>query len=144
MSTVNDAQTDFECQDAVLRFTAHFDAGEYREMEAFFAPDGVWKRPDGDIVGIDDLRRRMAALKNDWVMRHVISNARTTIVSAGRAVVDSYFTVYMHVFGAETPTVPAPLAGPLSVGRYHDELVLIEGVWKIALRHPTHDFKRTA
>lgn len=142
MPNENAAETAYFCQDTVLRFTAHFDAGEYLEMETFFAPDGVWKRPDGNIVGTEALRQRMAALPGNWMMRHVITNLRTRIVDADHAHVDSYFTVYMHVFGAEAVTRPAPLAGPLSVGRYHDELVRVDGVWKISLRHPVHDLKR--
>ncbi|MEO7242220.1 MAG: nuclear transport factor 2 family protein [Variovorax sp.] len=142
MTTASDDQTAFACQDAVLRFTAHFDNGEYREMEIFFAPHGIWKRPDGDIVGIAAMRERMAALKNDWVMRHVITNLRTSVIDADHAHVDSYFTVYMHVFGSEPVTRPAPLSGPASVGRYHDELVRVDGAWKIALRQPIHDLKR--
>lgn len=129
------------CEDAILRFTAHFDAGQYREMERYFSVDGIWKRRDGDIEGIEQLRVQMAKRKPDRVMRHVISNVRTTLHSADHATVDSYVTLYMHVYGDQPAPVQAPLGGPVVVGRYKDEMRRIDGCWKIQVRQPVHDFK---
>lgn len=133
----------YACEQVLYRFTAHFDAGEFREMEDYFAPEGVWKRHEGDIVGIAALRERMAARKPDRLMRHLITNPRVTILADDHVRIDSYVTLYMHVFGSDRPAGTMPLNGAIVVGRYHDELRLIEGRWKIVLRAPTHDFKRT-
>lgn len=132
------------CEAAVLRFTAHFDAREYHEMERYFAPDGLWKRHEGDVRGVIQLRERMAQFKPDFLMRHVITNMRTTLHSRQTATVDSYVTLYMHVYGDAVPPLHAPLNGPVVVGRYVDDMRCIDGDWKIQIRQPIHDFKTLA
>ncbi|MES2246499.1 MAG: nuclear transport factor 2 family protein [Pseudomonadota bacterium] len=133
-----------ECEETILRFTAHFDAAEFAEMERYFAQDGVWKRHEGDVCGVDALRERMAERKADRIMRHVITNIRTRLHSADHATVESYVTLYMHIYGSAALSAPAPLDGPVVVGRYKDELRRIDGRWMIQVRHPIHDFKAKA
>jgi len=67
---------------------------------------------------------------------------RTTFNSSGRSVVDSYFTVYR--LGGTTAQIGSPvlLDGPVSVGRYRDELVLIDGSWRIKSKITIIDFRR--
>ncbi|MGA2394180.1 MAG: nuclear transport factor 2 family protein [Candidatus Lustribacter sp.] len=127
-------------EDAVIRFTACFDARDIEGMAQWFADDGVWKRPDGDIVGIAGLRAFMNRRSPGVFTRHVISNVRTT-VEDGSAVVDSYVTVYRHDF-AGLPVLPAPLDAPDVVGRYRDVLVKENGTWKLSLRESIVEFKR--
>jgi hypothetical protein len=129
------------CEDVVIRFTAHFDAREHAQMEEYFATDGLWSRRDGDIRGIEQLRASMAKRASNSVVRHVITNMRTELLSPERAVVDSYVTVFRHVF-AEGENPPAPM-GPISVmGRYRDELVRQQsGEWMISERHSSIDFE---
>jgi hypothetical protein len=109
-------------------------------MAQLFATGGVWKRPDGDIVGIDGLRAFMKRRSPGVFTRHVISNMRTA-VEEGRAVVESYVTVYRHDF-ADRPVLPAPLDGPDVVGRYRDVLVNEAGTWKVSERESIVEFKR--
>jgi limonene-1,2-epoxide hydrolase len=127
-------------EDAVSRFTACVDARDIEGMAQWFADDGVWKRPDGDIVGIAGLRAFMNRRSPGVFTRHVISNVRTT-VEDGSAVVDSYVTVYRHDF-AGLPVLPAPLDAPDVVGRYRDVLVKENGTWKLSLRESIVEFKR--
>jgi hypothetical protein len=128
------------CEDVVIRFMAHFDAREHEEMEQYFAADALWSRRDGDIRGIEQLRASMAQRAPNSVVRHVITNMRTQLTSQDHAVVDSYVTVFRHVF-AEGGRPPAPM-GPVSVmGRYRDELVRQpDGAWVIRERHSSIDF----
>lgn len=127
----------WHCQDAVVRFTCHFDAGEYEAMEAYFARDGVWRRTDGDVLGLEQLRAFLARRGAHVLARHVLSNMRTTVHAADRATVDSYVTAYR----ATATDRPARLGLPLLVGRYRDELVLEAGRWRIAQRELMVDFQ---
>ncbi|SRR5690606_13912412 len=127
------------CEDVVLRFTAHFDAFEHEEMERYFAPDALWARHDGDICGLNDLRERMARRPANAIVRHMMTNLRTTLLSPGHAVVESYVLVFRHQF-PEGGKPPAPLGVPTVMGRYHDRLVRLDGAWKIMERRSTIDF----
>lgn len=128
------------CEQTVLRFSAHFDAGKFAQMMSYFADDGIWKRADGDIHGIDALRAWCARRAPGVFVRHVLSNLRTTMRDADNAVVESYVTVYRRDFDA-APVLPAPMQGPALVGRYRDELVRHGGQWKLARREVRIDFK---
>jgi 3-phenylpropionate/cinnamic acid dioxygenase small subunit len=110
-------------------------------MAQFFADAGVWKRPDGDLVGIAGLRAFMGRRSPGVFTRHVISNMRTTVENDGSVVVESYVTVYRHDFAGQ-PALPAPLDGPDVVGRYRDVLVNEEGTWKLSMRESIVEFKR--
>jgi SnoaL-like protein len=129
---------EWQTQQVVLRFTAHFDAGEHERMELLFAPDAVWHQARGPIHGRAELRQRMASLPPDQVMRHVLTNLRTTMLSRDEAVVDSYFTVYLQRRSGDT-TAPTATRGPRSVGRYRDRLRRIEGRWLLYERRVTFD-----
>ena len=129
------------CENAIIDFTAAFDLGDFDGMSRVFAADGVWKRQDGDVVGMSQLRNLMSARASGLLVRHVLSNVRTTFSSATDAVVDSYLTVYRHDFPGE-PGRPAPLGGPNLVGRYRDRLSLRADEWKLAGREVTVDFKQ--
>lgn len=129
------------CEQAVLAFTHGFDLNDIDTMARHFAPDGVWKRHDGDLVGIDALRRFMQARDPRIFVRHVLTNLRTVLLPGDQAVVDSYVTVYRHDF-AGAPQRPAPLAGPNVMGRYRDQLALGEVGWQLVQREVQIDFKQ--
>jgi hypothetical protein len=125
----------------VIRFTACFDARDIEGMAQYFADTGVWKRPDGDIVGIAGLRSFMSRRSPGIFTRHIISNMRTTVENDTGVVVDSYVTVYRHDF-SDRPVLPAPLDGPDVVGGYRDVLVSEDGIWKLSMRESIIEFKR--
>lgn len=126
-------------EEVVIRFTAAFDSHDIDGMVRFFADGGVWKRPDGDITGVAELRAFMNRRSRGVFTRHVISNLRTR-VDNDRAVVDSYVTVYRHDFPGE-PVLPIPNTSPDVVGRYRDELVNEAGSWKFSMRESIIEFK---
>jgi hypothetical protein len=136
-------QIGLDCENVVLRFMAHFDAGEYEQMTSLLAPDGVWHQMDGDIRGPGELVPRLSKRPAGVLVRHVITNLRTEILTTESAVVHSYVTVLRHDFpGAIQP--PAPLLLPLAMGRYRDELVRSQGRWQILNKKIMLDFKRQA
>jgi len=125
----------FACVDTVVRFTWHFDDGDADAAVGLFAPDGLWQRNDGDVVGHQGLRRLLAS-RGDVLARHVLSNQRVDLSDAGGVRVESYVTAYR----ATGPSRPARLEQPLLVGRYRDLLVRAEGSWKIQRRSLRIDF----
>lgn len=129
------------CEQAVLAFTHGFDMNDIDTMSRYFSSHGVWKRHDGDLVGIEQLRRFMRARNPGTFVRHVLSNFRTVLLPSGLAVVDSYVTVYRHDF-VDVPRLPAPLAGPNVIGRYRDQLALGETGWQLVQREVQIDFKQ--
>jgi len=131
---------EWECQQAVLRFTAHSDAGEHRQMEQYSAPEGFWHQALGLIHGLDELRERLDSLPPDQLMRHVLTNLRTTITGRDEAVVDSYFVVYLEG-RSENGDAPVLTNGPRTVGRYRDSMRRLGGRWLICERQVTFDMK---
>ena len=129
------------CEHTVVAFTAAFDVGDFNRMARLFAEDGVWKRQDGDVVGMSQLQQLMRSRPAGLFVRHILSNMRTTFLSATDAVVESYVTVYRHDFPGSV-LQPAPLNGPNLVGRYRDQLSLRGQGWKLAGREVVVDFKQ--
>ncbi len=130
----------WRCQEAVVRFTCHFDAGEYAAMEAYFARGGVWRRTEGDVIGLDQLRAFLARRGTRVLARHLLSNMRTSLHTADSATVDSYVTAYRATV-PEGHGGPVPLGPPFLVGRYRDDLIVEEGSWRIARRELRVDFQ---
>jgi hypothetical protein len=125
-------------QQVILRFVAHLDAGEHECMERFFAPDAVWYQAQGPIRGRAELRERLASLPHDQIVRHVLTNLRTTMISRDEALVESYFTVYLQRRSGDA-AAPVATQGPRHIGRYHDRLRRIDGEWLLSERQTTFD-----
>lgn len=132
-------QDERDCEQCVIRFTSHFDAGEFAAMESHFARSGAWLRSDGVIRGIEELRAFLAQRGSRYFTRHILANIRVTPLGEGRASADSYVTAYRVAAGEAK--VPYPLGHPFMVGRYRDELVREDGTWRIAQRSTHTDFK---
>jgi hypothetical protein len=125
-------------QQVILRFVAHLDAGEHERMEPLFAPDAVWYQAQGPVHGRAELRERLATLPDDHIVRHVLTNLRTTMIGRDEALVESYFTVYLQQQSGDAEA-PVAAQGPRHVGRYHDRLRRIDGQWMLSERRTTFD-----
>ena len=130
------------CKDVVLSFMGLFDMRAWAEMKRYVMPDIEWQRPDVTIRGVAQLVETLHATPDNVRVRHVITNLRATFNSAGGIVIDSYFTVYRLVGTTADMGVAVPFDGPVSVGRYRDELVRIDGAWRIARKETAVDFRR--
>lgn len=131
------------CQDVVLRFMGFFDARAWADMEHLVTQDVMWQRPDRKISGLQNLRDTLHATPDNIRVRHIITNLRPTFTSTGAVVIHSYFTVFRVIGVTPDSNEPAPFDGPVSVGRYRDELVHIEGSWRISSKETHVDFRRT-
>jgi len=128
------------CEETVLAFVRAFDDGRPDAMLAHFAPDGVWERADGIVVGHDGIAQMMERRSKALRVRHVITNLITTQHGADEASVTSYVTVYRHD-EAVPASAPAPLRGPALVGEYTDVLRRIDGRWRICRKQVQAWFK---
>jgi len=104
---------------------AHFDASEYEEMRIYFSASGTW-RPTLTIGATTD-SMSTSRYRPGRVMRHVITNMRTTRLTDTTAIVESYFTVYLREAVASRAEDTQGTA-PSAVGRYTDRLERQTGV----------------
>jgi len=129
-----------ECQQNLLAFMGHFDMDEFQAMEAYLAPDAVWVRADGVLHGPEGLRAWAAKRQPGILVRHVLSNFRMRAISEHEVHVDSYAMVFRKDLQPGDAT-PAPMAGPVLMGRYEDVMRKVDGRWLIAHKSVKLDFK---
>ena len=121
-------------------------------MENLVTPDVVWQRPDLTIDGIAQLKQVLNSTPQGVRVRHIITNLRCSPLEHERMVVESYFTVYRDTsasvsenaseIASLSPETPSPLLGPVSVGRYTDELMYSGGEWRIHKKNTLVDFRQ--
>lgn len=92
--------------------------------ERFFAPDGVWMRLGQPLQGRDAIRSALLSRDTSRISCHLVSNLRTRALAPDKAESDYFLTVYEGL--ADTPM------RLVSILDTHDELVRIEGAWKLA------------
>ncbi len=125
--------------DLVTRYAQAVNRWDLDAFVALFAEDAVWQRPGSDeLRGHPAIRAFMESQPTQRVMRHVNGGCLVEPVDRTRARAWSQTTVY-ETLG--TTTVPAPLAGPQMVVEYDDELVMVDGHWRIARRDTTVVFR---
>lgn len=130
----------FECQQNLIEFMAHFDADAFDVMEAYLAPDAVWVRADGVLHGPEGLRAWATKRQPGILVRHVLSNFRCRAISETEVHVDSYAMVFRKDMQPGDKT-PANMAGPVLMGRYEDVMRNVNGRWLIAHKSVQLDFK---
>ncbi len=131
------------CESTVLNFMLNFDAGNFAEMEKYFADDGQWVRADGTINGVAELAGLRDKRPAGILVRHVISNMVSRRVDGQTVRVSSYVTVYRAISSPQQ-TGPVPFSGPSLMGRYTDDLALVGDVWKIKRKTVDVDFTAAA
>lgn len=95
--------------------------------EEFFAREGVWMRMGQALQGREAIRSALASRDVSRISCHLVSNLRARAVASGKAESDYFVTVYEGMSDA-----PMRLVGILNA---HDELVLVEGQWRISHKH---------
>lgn len=127
----------YECEDTVLRFLAHFDAGRFEQMKSLFDVTGQWRRPTVTIIGHKGIDDHLTSRAPSRVLRHMVTNLRTTVLSPTHARVDSYFVLYTSEFGVAEQQPIAPTA----IGRYEDSLHNDGKSWRIHERDVHFDIR---
>ena len=125
-----------EDQQAIERvitdYSANLDARDYDGYVGLFTEDGVWQNGSTRREGHAEIREMLSGLfgevEEDYVNLssfHLISNFEVD-VDGDTASAKSRFVFFMRGEGG-SPT-------PELSGQYHDELVRVDGTWKIARR----------
>jgi hypothetical protein len=97
---------------------------------------------DGTLRGRAQLQAWLAQrVPGQIFVRHQVSNLRFEALPDGRVRVHSYVAVYRHDASPGQPK-PAPMNGPVLLGRYTDDMVLEDGHWKIHHKSVQIDFKK--
>ena len=132
---------EWDCEQVLTRFINHLDAREHDAVAALMAPDGVWHRPNGPLVGPAQVRAALAMRPEQHTIRHVISNIVVDPLSEDEAMAVTYLTVYR----CEGTRVGAPmkLVGPYMVGESHNRLVRTAVGWRIKEKRTERVFERT-
>jgi hypothetical protein len=128
------------CLRLMTDYNIHLDGGDVDAFVALFSEDAVFARvvpalPVAEMVGHDGLRRGvdMTVKASDRLRRHMLSNARITVISADEA---EGFCIGLAVYGPRG-TLPVPVGGIELVGEYRDRYRRIDGAWRIVRRELT-------
>lgn len=128
-----------ECERIATLVSDCMDAGRHEEFARYHTEDTEFVPPSAypgpPIVGIEQVVARLKARDANLVSRHVLTNVVAHASSATQAMGTAYFTHYAGSLQTTGGSLPLPMAGALvSVGEYHMEFVLTDGVWKIHRR----------
>lgn len=123
------------CRQLVLRAAAAADGHDADGLAALFAPDGVLQRPTGDpLHGREAIRAAYAARPRSRLTRHLVTNTRVEVESAGAARAHSLVLLWSGSTDDADGPQGRPASGPALVGEFDDVMVLSEGAWCIAHR----------
>jgi len=111
-----------DASDIVHRFFRHLDDGDYEDLAALMATEGVWHRQGKALIGPAMVLEAMRARPAGTTTRHLVTNMLVDAVDAHRVEASCYITVYAHT-GETKPGEPAPLELPLQIGTYR---ILVE------------------
>ncbi len=132
-----DARRAIECDCARLinLYVNLNDTGQWHDLAALFAEDGVMARPaapDASIVGRDAI---LASFLNRpaRVSRHVCANIVVDAISDTEARAVS--TILLFTGTANAGALATLDSGPPKIGMYDDQLIRIGSDWKFAARH---------
>jgi hypothetical protein len=118
-------------------FHVHIDAFEHEAVLDLFAPDAVWVHPMAGVLrGRDAMKGYLDSKSTKPTAMHVTSNILIEVIDETHAKGRLYYTFYYDGEGCD----PAPLAGPMAVGRYVDEYVLTDSGWRFSYREPRNIF----
>ena len=126
------------CTRLVTAFHVYIDAFEHDALLGLFADDAVWVHPMmGTLRGHADMKRYLDAKSRKPTAMHITTNILIDVIDEKRAKGSVYYTFYYDGEGRN----PAPITGPMAVGRYVDEFVRTAAGWRFSYREPKNVFK---
>ena len=126
------------CTRLATAFHVHIDAFEHDALLSLFAPDAVWVHPmAGVLTGHRDFKAYLDSKSTKPTAMHITSNILIEVIDEDHAKGRVYYTFYYDGEGRD----PAPVEGPMAVGRYQDDYVRTAEGWKFSRREPKNIFK---
>lgn len=129
---LQELEDELAIQRVITDYSTHLDSRDYEGYVGLFTEDGIWQNGDTRREGRTEIREMLGGLfgevEDDFVNLssfHQVSNFEIDI-DGDRARAKSRFVFYMRGEDGE-PT-------PELSGQYQDELVRVDGDWKIAHR----------
>lgn len=130
---INHWKIEREVINIIQRFYHALDQRSYEACIDCFFEDGYWSRMGEDLNGLPAIRQALGKRNPNLAIRHVLSNVFASDITESTALVQSYVSVYLHLFEDEV-VVPAPLREPKSIWSLSTQLECRGGKWAIA-RH---------
>ena len=121
------------CQQLILDYASLRDQRRGDHFANLFTVDGVLTVNGETFVGRQALAARFAQASNQR-SRHMMSNIRVAVEDAERASAVSYALIFVGEQRSSKDTGPVAVAGFTAMGEYHDEFVLTDEGWRIAVR----------
>lgn len=129
------------CQQAIHRFYASLDAGDFATVAAAMAPDGVWHRQGKALRGPGDVAQAMTDRRAGRVTAHLVQNLVVDLHDGETATARYNTLVFRHDGPAGAPP-PAPIGLPLSIAAAQDRLRrdAASGAWLVVERRSSRVF----
>jgi ketosteroid isomerase-like protein len=122
-------------------FFTRIDRFDDEAVIALMAPEFEWVRANAAVIrDIRTLRETLAARSRARVTRHLVTNVEIRAYSPDKAQVDCDILVFEKDDASESAG-PALVSGPSSLLSSSDELVKVEGEWRIARKQARAVFK---
>jgi len=123
-------------QDVLTRYTHFYDGGDVDGVMSVFHPECTLINPRGTYVGADAIRRNYTFLIS--LSKIVLHLAPNVIVRVSEGAEHAWMTAYYYSIAADKEGM---LIG--TGGTYADELVKVDGSWRIIRRRITYNFRHT-
>lgn len=131
LDPAGDAQAHYLIHDLLARLSHLADRGGIEEYLSLWTPDGQWEGSEDSARGTAELRSRVERYRAMGIQgpgsntRHVSTTRFVDVLSNESARAESYFIYFTDVDGQPRAT---------RVGRYVDDLVRLDGGWRLARR----------
>lgn len=114
----------------LVDYAAFLDGRDYASYAALFAPDGEWVNGGGSHKGQAAIRQMLESVMGpagtpNRANYHIITNPRVDLDGDRATATSRYLFVMRGANGQPSPSL---------AGVYHDELVRLNGAWKIKRR----------
>ncbi|NKC30762.1 nuclear transport factor 2 family protein [Falsiroseomonas selenitidurans] len=128
------------CQQAIHRFYAALDRGDFATVANALAPHGIWHRQGKALRGPGDVAQAMAERPAGRVTAHLVQNLVVELEGPEAARARYNTLVFRHDGEAEAKP-PAPLGVPLSIAAAEDRLERdANGAWLVVERRSARVF----
>ena len=134
-----------QIREVVVRYCRGIDAGDFDAVASCFTEDATLKhgRLDGTPNDLISFVKRFKGILVNCC--HCVGGA-VVVLDGDKATCESTFSAYHRIKPDDTGLSPVPTNGVetdwLVAGRYVDEMICENGVWRIQKRQGIHDWER--